>query len=310
MFLLSLDVKMDLDPDFVTMGDTDYFETIQLCVKQAQEYHPASRFFIYDWGLNAEEISKLNKFDSVKVISGFEPDIGFNMVESIQCRIGSNLDRYGDLMTKDPTVIHTIANRIKRAVGYKRFTEKLAILMENKIQCLSDVTARADGTFVFVDADVVIVDPVDVYEKHDFDIGVTLRSNPTISSDTFRVLNGGVIFFNTDKQRCNTFITNWESKMKEIDEEIPEQTALTKLIWESDSDIYSDYYNKSTGTLNGFEFDYQVFPCERYNYTSVEEGINKDENKIIHFKSDRYEEFDIEKVILSVEENGEYIPDN
>jgi hypothetical protein len=298
------------NPDFLTMGDTNYFETMKFSVKQVQEYHPKSRFFIYDLGLDSEEVDELSQFGNVRMIQGFTPDIEFNFIEDLQYQVGSSLERYGDLMTQNQTVIETIINRLKKFAGYKKFRDRFNIFMENKIQCLLDVTARADGTFVFVDADVVIVDPVDVYKKHDFDIGVTLRSNTTISSDIFRVLNSGVIFFNTDKERCDTFINNWESKMKEIDEEIPEQTALTKLIWESDSDIYSDYYNKSTGTLNGFEFDYQVFPCERYNYTSVEEGINKDENKIIHFKSDRYEAFDIEKVILSVEENGEYIPDN
>jgi hypothetical protein len=294
--------------DFVTMGDTNYFETMLLSVKQVQKYHPESRFFIYDWGMNSEEVNELNKFDSVEIIQEFEPDIEFNLIESIQYQIGSNIERYGDLMKQDLTVIHAIVNKIKRKIGYEKFRDRFDVLMRNKIHCLSDVAERTSGMFVFLDADAVIVDPVDVYEKYDFDIGVTLRSNPTISSEAFRVLNGGVIFFNTNGEQCNTFISNWESKITEVDEEIPEQTALSKLIWESDNDIYNDYYNESIETLDGFEFIYKVFPCERYNYTSVEEGINKNENKIIHFKSDRHEYFNVTDIISKVEENNEYVP--
>ncbi|WP_276414246.1 hypothetical protein [Haloarcula halobia] len=106
----------------------------------------------------------------------------------------------------------------------------------------------------------------------------------------------------------STFVRVWEERMNQIDEELAEQTALSKLVWEADEDIFDEYYNKACSSFDGINFTYMVFPCERYNYTSISEGINREENRILHFKSDRHQYFDVSSVINELEKTGKYVP--
>ena len=38
-------------------------------------------------------------------------------------------------------------------------------------------------------------------------------------------------------------------------------------------------------------------PCERYNYNWIEEGFDKKRNKILHFKSNRFNKLEFQKII-------------
>jgi len=132
---------------------------------------------------------------------------------------------------------------------------------------------------VYLDGDAQLVDSIDEILTGDYDIGVTLRKPSELETEWHKRLfeiakyvNAGVIFFNYT-QAALDFVDIWEKKTYEVGND---QKALNQL-------VCPEEYPKvnSILTINGVRIKF--FPCEQYNYTYFEEGLEPN-MKILHFK--------------------------
>ncbi|WP_276414245.1 hypothetical protein [Haloarcula halobia] len=151
--------------DFVTMGDTNYFETMSISSEKISEFYPEATFYVYDWGLKPDEYEKMEQMSNTVVIDNFQIEPDFNSLEQIQYTLGANLERYGDLMKDNDSTIDIIINRLKKEIGYKKFKKRFDLLMQNKLECLKDVAKRTDSGVVFLDADAVLVNEIDILKR-------------------------------------------------------------------------------------------------------------------------------------------------
>jgi hypothetical protein len=152
-----------------------------------------------------------------------------------------------------------------------------------------------DKWLVYLDGDAFLANSLDEsVTTNDYDVGVTLRPEQEIQAAAARgdthILNAGVIFFNTNAEVIDNFVNRWVELIEEIDGELREQTALTELIRSSGEDIFYDYYRTGALNLGNHRITCKIFPCERYNYYNVEEGIDRENNRILHLKSGRHKD--------------------
>jgi len=132
---------------------------------------------------------------------------------------------------------------------------------------------------VWLDADAIIVKPIDDAMTDDYDVGVTMRrqeergSTPTPEITGY--LNAGVVFFNiTDK--AYEFINLWESRRVSLSPP-NDQYALNELVMEC-TDLTD--YNRVFVRDDGIRI--KIFNCEDYNCFYFD-GAEKDA-KVLHFK--------------------------
>jgi hypothetical protein len=77
--------------------------------------------------------------------------------------------------------------------------------------------------------------------------------------------------------------------MKMTHEYLIEQTALTRLIAESNPQIFDDYYNQGAVIREDDSIQVITLPCDRYNFNWIEEGIDPEKTKVVHFKGGRHD---------------------
>lgn len=157
--------------------------------------------------------------------------------------------------------------------------------------CLLDCLERCQSRLVYLDGDAFLVSDIERLLEKNFDIGVTLRRKHEIrrGRNNCQVLNAGVLFFNGSPDRTRAFLNAWIEKMKMTHEYLIEQTALTRLIAESNPQIFDDYYNQGAVIREGDSIQVITLPCDRYNFNWIEEGIDLEKTKVVHFKGGRHD---------------------
>jgi len=288
-----------VDLSFLTIGDDAFFDSIQISVHQAQRFHPQAAFYIYDWGLTDSQRAELDAASNVEAIVDWtdrfvelpvidEVDWGVVMQE-VEAKRPS-----GSLRARLKKVLSKYV--LFREQHWKSWEEKGKSQREserNYLQkpfCILDCLERAKSRLVYLDGDAFLVSDIDQLLERNFDIGVTLRREHEIrrGRNNCQVLNAGVLFFNRSPDRTRAFLNAWIEKMKMTHEYLIEQTALTRLIAESNPQIFGDYYNQGTVIREGDSIQVITLPCDRYNFNWIEEGVNPQKTKVVHFKGGRH----------------------
>jgi len=279
--------------NFVTAGDSGFAEPISWSLSQVQQYYPDASFFVYDWGLEPEHHEELSDADNVTVVDwNEEMDYDVSAVEAIRGKLESWLkgNRYSNFVPGNNLSYH-----------YPALNRRNEYLYSQKPHCILDCVSRIDGDLVFLDGDAVLANGISEVMSMDFDVGVTLRPKEEIHAarerGNFHVLNAGVIYFPCSSEKIEAFVREWIDRMAELDCDLYEQTALTQLIGESSKGIYDDFYNDGSLHLKGYDIDVKILPCDRYNYYKIEEGVNREQNRVLHFKNKRFERFDLREVL-------------
>lgn len=279
--------------NFMTIGDSNYYHTIIYSIKQVRKLYSGSQFFIYDWGFSKEQLEKLRLIKNVIVIPWqmkirYTPLKKFIPPEKISLKVKCKF-------------------LIKKVFFRRRFLKQQRILFifTQKPLCILDCINRSVGRLVFLDADAFLINKIDEVFTHDFDIGVTLRRLKELrfidKEGQCMVLNSGVMFFNSDTSKLELFIKMWNQEIEKTRDYLIEQTALTHLIQKTRKDVYNGYYK--TGILNADKkiIKIIVLPCEIYNYNWIEEGIDLEEVKVLHFKGGRHTEDKFHELVNKLE---------
>lgn len=282
--------------NFVTIGDKNFFRTIIFSVRQVKKLYPESKFYIYDWGFTDKQIDKINNHNNTTIIRWEKKFIDLNI------QFNNFFQKLG--------VVYGI-NNIKGLIRYIIKTKsrdnylnfiKREMKFANKLFCLLDICKKSKENFIFLDGDAFLINRIDELFNMDFDIGVTLRRKREINLEKGNCmgLNAGVIIFKGGAKN-RTFLDFWKSQMLRTNECFVEQTSLTRIIEKIDKNIFDNYYNEGALTLSDQKIKIKIFPCEVYNYNWIEEGFNKEKNKILHFKGGRHSKEKFNNLIKELE---------
>lgn len=256
--------------NFVTIGDSDFFEPILISAKQVNKLYPESKFFIYDWGFTDSQRKSLKDLPNVEIVSirlQFAKPFLFLFLNYI-----GNLD------------FINLAKFIKNS--------KKELLFINKVLCLKDHLDKNGRNFIFLDGDAILINRIDEVLEDNFDLAFTLRRQEeiTLEHNNCQVFNAGVLFFLGGDNKNRVFLEKWYKKILHTREYLIEQTALTRLLQQYVDDFsFGQIINIPIENDN---IKIKMLSCELYNYNWIEEfdlEKDKDRVKILHFKSGRFD---------------------
>lgn len=287
--------------DFMTMGDEGFSNTLLCSASSIKRLYPRSTVYIYDWGLEEDTKQKLREIGNVCIVDWKGPSrYDSSLLEGYKLTI--------EEFCKSNAPLRYILD-YKLDHDFTAFERRKDYYMCQKPKCILDCIDRTDNPLVFLDGDAILIKSIDELFDMTFDVGVTLR--PKIEFERRSngqrpmFLNAGVIIFKSDPKKSKSFIEAWLSEIDEMEVfGLREQTALTKIIHESNKEIFEDYYKKGTLELNSDPVQIQVLPCERYNYYWVENGYDPTRNKILHFKAGKHKD-EISKKVLEAIKRGD-----
>lgn len=267
-----------LPNSFVTIGDSNYFLSVAISAIQAEKFHPDCRFGVYDWGFSSKEREFFLTRQNVDLIDWSQGFVGVPFPDGFL----KALERWMcERRPLGPSVFEI----------FKQPNKRREWLFAQKPYCLLDWASRqGTGNFIFLDGDAFIVQSVNELQTMPADIGVTLRRQNELDFryGSCSVLNAGVIAFVGGSAKNIGFIEVWIDKMNRINERWIEQTALTRLIFG-----YIDSNLVKPNTFVSLTRDTQrwcisILDCEDFNFNWIEEGVDPQKNKVVHFKGGRH----------------------
>ncbi len=285
--------------NFMTMGDEGFANTIICSTKQIAELYPEATVYVYDWGLNEESRSELDRMDTT-VIVDWQDESKYKVGSTDSLRL-----QFEEVISGNVYFDHLYS---ELGLRYPLIERRKDFYMCQKPYCILDCAERVKENLFFIDGDAVVLNQLDNLFDLGFDVGVTLR--PKIETalkkreGKERYLNAGIIFFTCSSDMIEQFVAEW---LGVIDTKEPfglrEQRSLTHLAQRADPDPTDDYYRTGTLTLDTSDVTVMTLPCEKYNYYWIDNGFDVNLQKILHFKAGLHNDRVFKDVIDSIE-NG------
>lgn len=273
--------------NFLILGDTNFFKTIHFSVSQIHKYHPNSLITIYNWGFTEKEEAILNSHHNLSIINWKDRFLKNSLILkefpktplTYTAKLILEILNIHQSKSFSKFIPNRINNRLKR--------ERLYI---EKILCLNHFVLNHTGSFIYLDADAFIINSIDQAFNADYDIGVTIRRENEISYgfSNCRILNAGVLFFNSSQKSHLEFMHHWLTKSSITLEKLMEQTALSRIIFPKKTIPQSLSASKRLLRIKNHNIKIKIFKCENYNFNWVEEEIDPEKNRIIHIKGGRH----------------------
>lgn len=249
--------------NFVTMGSSKYFPFLNYSSKLLQYFNSNYKLFIYDLGFTELQRKRLCSDPNITVVD------------------------WKDIVKKKSNI------SLKPELDPKKWFILMGPL---KPECILDCLKRVKSQkIVYIDGDAFVINPIDKIFNKDFEIGVTIRLYDTTISrgrklNVLSYINAGVIFFNLDPKKMEIFLKRWIEEVNNTSGHLKEQTALNKLIYCSNKNIFSNSYSKGNVMLSNKNIRIMTFPCHKYNHYEIKLGYLPKNNKILHLKVSMYKE--------------------
>lgn len=280
----------ETNPDFITISDSKYFKITEISIRQINKFYPNSTIYLYDWGLNSNDLDKLSSLKNVTRIDWvrkYHPiKINLGFFENLKIFLG---------ITRLKGLAHNILKEPQKIGNFSNFSQMIQaeMLFLNKIECIKDFSYKTNHKFVYLDADAFLINSIDELLQQNFDLGVTMRRKNEIDfkHNHCQVLNTGVIFFNGQTKINRMILDKWLEKAGNDQEVLSEQTALVRILEKQNKNIFDNYNQTHLIKLENQDFKVRILSCEEYNYNWIEEFDPKkdiDTVKILHFKSNRF----------------------
>lgn len=275
---------MSRAPNLITIGNEPYYTAISKSIEQFNTIYPDGSIWVYDWGFNNTQKVELKAKADTTIIDWESPIYKSKFIEGILVAADK----------KFQNVAHT-NYFLEKILNYEfpfAQREKEYILRQKPYvfrDCLNRISA---GPLIFLDGDAILNNRLPALERDNFDVGVTLRPHHEIEAarqrGDYHVLNSGVIMWNCTPDKGQLFVEAWIKRMQTCDIPLQEQSSLSKLVEEACPGIYEEFGNRCQMKIDGKNITVEIFDCREYNYNWVEEGWGP-ENRVLHFKSGRYE---------------------
>lgn len=279
----------NLEPSAVTFGDANYFLTISKSVEQFYSIYPNGKMYVYDWGLTPDQQEKLQSYGDTEVITWEWQRIARHYVLAVGERLADSA--VWDWAESAPVVGEFLRERATPFIQRERSEWYYC----QKPYMIRDCATRASGgPLIFLDGDAILVNELPIITDDSVDLGVTLRPHKEIEAarerGDYHVLNAGVILFNCSAEKIQAFTSEWIDWMLDCNLPLREQSSLSKLVQSIHPDIYKEFGNTGVLTESGMDIRVKILDMREYNYNWIEEGWDRSQNRILHFKSGRYDE--------------------
>lgn len=268
--------------NFITQAHEEESHVVICSASTIDRLYPESTFYIYDGGLTAETRETLRSFGNTKLVDWRE-ESQFSRLHNIPAEIES--------VIKNNIYLNHLARDIL-SIKLKYINARRDFFVRQKPRSILDVTDSISGNLVWLDADVVLINRIDEVFNLEFDVGATSRSRIEELSSAYGPINSGVLFFKTDSETIEAFTREWLRTIKRR-ELAPnrEQEAVADLFERSNERIFDEYYEIGDLDASGTSIRTRIFPCDRYNHYNFEYGVHPDQNKILHFKAGKSEQW-------------------
>lgn len=270
---------MDSAPNLVTIGDEPYYKTISKSIEQFGKIYPDGSIWVYDWGFTQEQRDQLRSIDSVNIVS-------WRFRNKTRQYYLKMLETAGEIPLFDFELLERARSKVAREQKEWILCQKPYVFQD----CISQVD---ESLLIFLDGDAILNNSLPVLKSEEFDVGVTLRPHDEIEAakerGDYHVLNSGVIIWNCSPKKSQAFVDAWIERMKRCDLPLQEQSSLSKLIEEHNPGIYVEFGNVGKVDTGEHKISVKILDCREYNYNWVEDGWSR-ENRILHFKSGRFED--------------------
>lgn len=274
---------------FLTMGDTNYFNSIALSAIRSKSIYPEAEFVVYDWGLSEKEVNVLRNELGAKVVDYKE------LFQKEPVKLPNRLSRIIQTFTGGGSLFFKYIQLKAIFAEFKGFgmAQKEWLLCQKPFVMLDWAKQSHHEYLVVLDGDAFLFNKIDELFEDEVDLVVTTRREEEIdfSRGHCQVLNSGVIVFNNNLKNRISLIEAWIDKMQESFEYLAEQSSLTRLIL--NDNLIPSIGERIEFFHNEKSFIAQIESCDNYNFNWIEEGVDKLKNKILHFKGGRhgYEQF-------------------
>lgn len=265
----------------VTIGDTNYFPSVALSLLQANRLHPECSFAVYDWGFTEGERRFLRN-EGAMIIDWRERFVQ-NPIPRVRVRVQTTLSSGASLRVKYMLVRHAITDILKNGQQGKEW------LLAQKPYALLDWSKRnPEGTMLFLDGDALLMSRIDEIWNEQSELSVTVRRKAEVdfSFGYCQVINTGVIAFSGSTEVRSDIIQSWIDKMQERFEYLIEQSAMTRMVFNREKKLILGSIERFD--TKGGTYSARILDCDTYNYNWIEEGVEPNQNKIVHFKGGRH----------------------
>ena len=170
-------------------------------------------------------------------------------------------------------------------------------LMLQKVACIHDCFARQpDRPLVYVDADVVVVNHIDVFSRSGWDIAATWRPDTGYMREVWGVgtwLNDGVVFVNCEVPAASLrFLQEWVDRCAACQDQSwwIDQVELIRLFSEADRDLsvgpeLEGLLDLQDCTIRLRTLDGEIYNCLPEAYQPATVKVSHGSPKVIHLKS-------------------------
>lgn len=276
-------------PGFITMADTKFVQPLSVSVKQALKFYPDSRYYIYDCGLTEGDRDALRAISPNVVITNW-PLLYLPVTLTYTPRF---LRMKAAGMARDYLLSICGINNEQRSIKTLIKQSHLEIFFQNKLAIIKHHNDNIKGSFIFLDADAFLINPIDELFDNSFDLGVTLRRpvEHSYAQNNCRLLNVGVMLFLGDNDTNQKLIASWYARARQTKELYSEQTSLTRLLLEKNPDLLKTHSHTDTISIDNTPVRVRVLDCDTYNFSWLEEFVvarDAKHIKILHFKNERF----------------------
>jgi len=275
---------------FISIADETYVEPLMVSIKQATNFYPDVKFYIYNWGLSKKSIEKIKSISGKIEIITWE----LKLVEvSVKFNSWIFYKKLFQLYTFRTFILNLIK---KRTILFPHLIYDWIIFeikIFNKFLCIKHFNDTYRTNFIFLDADAFIINKFDELLDTSFDLGVTVRPREewSFKYNNCAILNVGVLFFLGGNIKNTKLINVWHEELKNTHEINCEQTALTRILEKIKPNIFENIKTNQEIMIDSEFIRIRVLPCEIYNYNWIEKfNIERDGDKvkILHLKSGRF----------------------
>lgn len=305
---------------FVLMGDEKFSHTISVSVEQIRKIYPDSKILFYNWGVGSQ-LEKELLLQNVEIIDWTANSSKIrNRHKSLSAEKITKMKL--EQFSKKNWVNHLLYNLFRAFLWvflweriwvrkYKKWA-LIELLLLEKTACMKHASSIiGDNHMIFLDADAILISPIDELFDLESDLMLTIRRNGEIESDInkYQVVNTGVIVFSKNAKKRDLIIGKWKDLANSIIFEIylAEQTAMGLLIERNSANPMDWKYGSQSVILDNTEIQLDVLPCEVYNFNWIEEIIANqgkiEGQKVLHFKGSRHSHETFKNLFANLELN-------
>jgi len=287
---------------FFYVLDANYVHFLKMGLRLIRALHENSMVFAYDVGAKpSEELADIERSDSNfrHIDWGRSKWVTTPFIESVdfehfnpnwsirdQVKYYSRKLRSTILGSRKDEWITDKKAFVERQRGKMRIWAQKAVCARD---CLSRVS---DGVLIFLDADAMPWRSLASLDDENFDVALTLRRLDEVKVGfdhgfkmttplPYHAINAGVVVFRVNSA-ASRFIERWIVTQEKLDYFMLDQTALSKICLDADSEAFMQYRKPiflDDGTL------IVLLPCDEYNNTYMAEDFTfSSDCKVAHFK--------------------------